>query len=323
VCEPEDEEIPEGEQGEVFGSDVEQQIILSPSPHKKLTKRKLEGATLKTGKTHGRKPVVVGHVSREGELFDLNVSSTDEGSANGLPVFKKRGRPRKVLPFELPQAGSSGEGSSPGPPLPKKRGRPRKDATAKEPQAGSSSKQTITKKTVITKSTSTQRRNALKHATASDESGEFFDFGAMSEGTTSDDDGPSVVSPSRVKWKATRGTPAAYKTFTDPSKPLSTPRKRLVPKSPRATKPATPRIRQVSPPRNIHLDARQTTRESFPMMEDPPKTGNENTESDDILPPEEDVLMRAMSSLSVSSPAPSPRPAACSYHPMEVIEISE
>lgn len=319
---PEDEEIPEDVQGELSSSEVEQRAILSPvsSTRKKLTKLKPEGAPPKAKKPRQRKAVATHHVSSEGELFDLDVSSTDEGSSTGLPIAKKQGKSRKVVLPEPQQVGSSGKESSPGPPLPKKRARPRKAPVPKVPEAGSSARKTPVKKTKLSNRTPTKFRVPLGHLQGSDESGEFFDFGALSEGTTSDDDGPS-----RGRAKDNRGAPAPLKVSSP--KQGFTPRARLKPNSPQATRTTPSQMRRISPSRDFHHQA-GTSRspfKPFPQLE--PLGSHQNfddmsTDSDDILPAE-DVLMRAMSSLSVSSPAPSPIPGRRRYDSMDVIEISD
>ncbi|KAF9467364.1 hypothetical protein BDZ94DRAFT_1032958 [Collybia nuda] len=318
---PEDEEIPESERGAMSGSDVEQQAILSPtsSPHKKPGKRKPERALPATKKPR-KKVLTMSHMSSEGELFDLDVSSTDEDNSTGLLPSKKQEKPHcKVVFPRIPQGGPSSKESSPGPPLPKKRARPRKVSLPETPEAGPSISKTPTKKAKVSDRTPAKNRTNSNHLQDSDTSGEFFDFGALSEATTSDDDAPT-----RRRGKVNQDPPVSLN-FTSPQRGL-TPSTRLRQNSPHAVRTPTSRARFSSVPKSHHQESTSKSPfKPFPQLEPLDSPGDTSTDSIETLPQAEDVLMRAMSSLSVSSLAPSPKPAGqryC-YKDEDVIEISD
>lgn len=167
ICEPEDEDC-----GEEFASDVDQDRVVSNLElPKKLAaykgKRKAHVAETSVGiKKPRRKPVAgAAHSTSEGEGFDLDVSSADEGH---IPPLRRVGRPRRVP--QTPVVGTSGTFHSR---LPVKRSK----------DTGGEDRPKDVKRMY--------NSDVGQGHIASDESGEHFDFGAISN--SEDDTGLAPI----------------------------------------------------------------------------------------------------------------------------------
>ncbi|RDB24860.1 Structure-specific endonuclease subunit SLX1 [Hypsizygus marmoreus] len=180
ICEPEEDDIPEDVDGELYMSDVEleENVVSSPRLSSSVSPKKRKAVTT-TRKPPKRKAIATaaGDSSSEGELFDKNVSEMD-----GLPETpRKRGRPRKAPPtgvtLELPTVSQK-------PVL-----LPKPHVTRK---IGTSAVRRIPK---ISKTMSKHYSTATGHAALSS-SGESFDFDGISE-DSEDNLLPSAPSTSR------------------------------------------------------------------------------------------------------------------------------